>query len=314
MRWNLSVAALATSWGLISVLVSAVDLDATVLVFYRLLLAALTVAVVAAAAGRARLLRLPPRPWRLAVVGVVLAVHWSLFFLTIKLASVAVAVLTVYTAPIFIAVLAPLVLPERRSRVSLAALVPAGLGMALIALTSGGDGAHVDGLALATGLGAAATYAALVIATKRLRAGLEPTTIALWAYLVAATSLAPLLPTADRVLPDSAVEAGALALLGIVFTGVSGLIYITLLGHVTAQAVGILAFLEPVAAAVLAWLLLDEPLDAAILFGGGLVLAAGVLVVLREPPDALSVEAPLGAGAVEAGALEPGPEPSRIRA
>ena len=37
-------------------------------------------------------------------------------------------------------------------------------------------------------------------------------------------------------------------LLGVVFTAISGDIYVGLLAHVTAQAVGILAYLEPVGA------------------------------------------------------------------
>ena len=45
MRWNLYVAALAASWGLISVIVAHVDLSATVLVFWRVAIAAVTVAV-----------------------------------------------------------------------------------------------------------------------------------------------------------------------------------------------------------------------------------------------------------------------------
>jgi drug/metabolite transporter (DMT)-like permease len=78
----------------------------------------------------------------------------------------------------------------------------------------------------------------------------------------------------------------------VVFTGVSGIIYVTLLGLVTAQAIGVLAFLEPVSAAVLAWALLDQSLGTAVLVGGALVLAGGVAVVLAEPADAAAVEAP----------------------
>lgn len=290
MRWNVSIAALAASWGVISLIVAGVDLSAPVLVFWRLSLAALTIGLVSLALGRRSLLRLPRRAWRVVLVGVVLAAHWFLFFETIKLASVAVAVLTVYTAPIFLSLLAPLLLPERRSRVALAALVPAGAGLALIAL-AGEDGTHARPLALVTGLAAAITYAALVIATKRLTATLHPATIAFWAYSVAAAVLTPALALSARVLPETALDALGLVGLGVVLTGISGFIYISLLGRVTAQAIGILAFLEPVSAALLAWLVLDEALGAAVLAGGGLVLAAGVLVVLYEPAESVALEA-----------------------
>lgn len=290
MRWNVSIAALAASWGVISLIVAGVDLDATVLVFWRLSLAALTVGAVSLALRRRALLRLPRPVGPVVLVGVVLAAHWFLFFETIKLASVAVAVLTVYTAPIFLSLLAPLVLPERRSRVALAALVPAAAGLVLIAL-AGEGGTHARPLALVTGIAAALTYAGLVIATKRLTATLHPATIAFWIYAVAAAALAPLLLLAPRVLPESGLDALGLAGLGILFTGISGFVYITLLGKVTAQAIGILAFLEPVSAALLAWALLDEPLGASVVAGGALVLAAGLAVVVWEPADAVALEA-----------------------
>ena len=261
MRWNVAVAGLAAAWGLIAVIVSAVELDASVLVFWRLSLAAATMAVLLPLAGRRSLLRLPARPRVLVVLGLILGGHWLLYFLTIKLSSVAVAVLTVYTAPIFIAVVGPLVLPEARSRVGLAALAPASVGIVLIAL-SGDDGGHVRALALVTGVGAGAAYAALVIVGKRARMHLHPATIHVWTVLVGAAAVAPLLARAPRVLPQDPGELGAVLLLGIVFTGLSGLVYITLLGHVTTQAVGVLAFVEPVSASLLAWALLAEPLPA----------------------------------------------------
>jgi drug/metabolite transporter (DMT)-like permease len=291
VRWNAAVAGLAASWGFISILVAAVDLDATVLVFYRLLLAAVTVAVLAVAARRVGSLRPGPQWRRLVVIGLVLAVHWTLFFLTIKLSSVAVAVVTVYTAPILIAIVAPLALPESRSRVATLALAPATAGVVMIAL-AGEDGGHVRALALATGLGAAATYAALVVGGKRLRMHFHPVTYAFWVYVVAVVSMIPLLPFSGRVLPDSWRETGAVLLVGIVFTGLSGIVWVTLLGLVTAQAMGVLAFVEPVSAALLAWALLDEQLGVAVLVGGALVLAGGVAVVIAEPGDAAAVEAP----------------------
>jgi drug/metabolite transporter (DMT)-like permease len=283
VRWNLAVAGLAASWGVIAVIVAGVDLDARALVFWRLALAALALLVILAAVGRFDLVRLPDRPWRLAVVGAVLGAHWFLFFETIKRSSVAVAVLTVYTAPIFLAAVAPLFLPERRSRVAIVALVPASAGLVLIALAGEEGGGAVDAVAVALGLAAAATYAALVIATKRLTFSVEPATIAFWNYAVAALVLAPFLLGVPRVLPEDA-EIAWVAVLGVVFTALSGLLYIWLLRRVTAQAIGILAYLEPVSAALLAWAVLDEQLTAPVLLGGALVVAA--------PDEAAPIEAP----------------------
>jgi drug/metabolite transporter (DMT)-like permease len=290
MRWNLAVAALASSWGFIAVIVAAVDLDAAVLVFYRVAIAAAAIAIVLAAIRRLQLLR---PDWRVLVVGVFLAGHWFLFFETIKVSSVAVALLTVYTAPIFLALLAPVFLPERRSGIALLALAPAGGGLALIALL-GGEDSDANATGIATGLGAAISYAGLVIATKRLTARLPVVTITFWSYATAAATLAPFLVLTGRVLPHGD-EVGYVALLGAVFTALSGFVYVSLLRKVTAQAIGILAYLEVVSSALLAWAILDQSLGWAVLAGGALVVAGGALVVVYEPADAAPVEvSPVG--------------------
>jgi DME family drug/metabolite transporter len=296
VRWNLALAGLAASWGLIAVLVAAVDLGAESLAFSRLALAALTLAVLAVLTGRRRMLAPGGRLPALALLGLVQAAHWLLFFEAIKLGSVAVAVLTFYTAPIFLAVLAPSVLGERLSNVALGALVPGAIGIWLIAGSAPGGDA-VRGWAIVAGLGSAATYAALVVLSKRLlQSEVEPLTVAFWDCLVGALALAPLLLVAARVVPEGAGEWGAVLLLGAVFTGLSTLVYVGLLRHVTAQAAGILTFLEPVAAVVLAALLLGEPLGSRTLVGGALVLLAGLAVVALEPAAAPVTEAPAGVG------------------
>jgi drug/metabolite transporter, DME family len=284
LRWNLFIAGLAAAWGFIAVIVAGVELDAAVLVFHRLALAALATAAGAVLLGRTSVLRPPPRFWRLLVVGILLAAHWFLFFQTIKVASVAFAVVIVYTAPILIAVVAPLFLPERRSGVALLALLPALAGVALVA-TAGAGEFRAGPVGIAAGIGAAITYALLVVATKRLAASVSPPTITFWSYVVAAAVLAPFLAVAERILPAGA-ELGYVLLLGVVFTALSGLAYVWLLRRVTAQTVGIVAYLEPVSAALLAWAILGQPLGPAVLGGAALVVAGGALVVVAGPREA----------------------------
>jgi drug/metabolite transporter (DMT)-like permease len=289
LRWNLAVAALAASWGLIAVIVRKVDLDAQVLVFYRLAFAALTLGLVALVLRQLAKLRLERHRAWIAVIGVVLGAHWFLYFATIKLSSVAVAVLMAYLAPIAIALVAPFVLPEPRSRVALVALVPAAAGVALVAL-GGDEGGSVGPLALLAGLLTAATYAALVLMTKRIAADVPVLALSFWNYTIAAAAVTPLLLGADRVVP-TAEELPAVVALGVVFTALSGYLYITFLRHVTAQAIGVLAYIEPISAALMAWAFVDEALTWPVIVGGALVIAAGATVVFLEPADAAVPEA-----------------------
>jgi drug/metabolite transporter, DME family len=299
MRWNLGLAGLATSWGLIAVLAGAVALGAAPLAFLRLALAAITLAVVALASGRLPLLRPGPHLITLVALGVVQALHWWLFFEAVKRGSVALAVLTFYTAPLFLAVLAPLFLPERLSNVALGALVPGGIGVALVAL-AGDDGNAFGWVALACGIGSALTFAVLLVLSKQLlHAGAAPLTVAFWDCLIGSVVIAPALLFAGSVIPEDAAEWAAVLLLGIVFTGLSTLVYAALLRHVTAQTAGILTFLEPVSAVVLAWALLDESLSPQALVGGALVVCAGIAVVALEPMQQPASEAIAGVGSAD---------------
>ena len=218
--------------------------------------------------------------------------HWLLFFETVKHGSVALAVLTFYAAPLLLALVAPLVLPERWSAVILGAASVGAVGIALIALDSG-DGSSSP-WAVAAGLGSAATYAVLVLLSKRLLlAETPPLTVAFWDCAVGAAVVAPVLVVAGRIVPDGVDEWAAVLGLGVLLTGVSTLLY-NLPAARLRPGGGVLTFLEPVAGVLLAWALLTEEPGGATLVGGALVLAAGLAVVLVEPSETGVADAPPG--------------------
>ena len=299
MRWNLALAALAVSWGLVAVLAGAISVDPIPLAFFRLVIAAITLALVAVATGHARLLWPGRHLPALVALGCVQAVHWCLFFETVRRGSVALAVITFASAPVFLAVLAPAFLPEQVSRVAVAALVPGLAGITLVAL-AGGDGGAFDWIAVASGIGSALTFAVLLILSKGLlHAGAQPLTVAFWDCLGGGLVLAPALLFIARSVPESGEDWAALILLGAVLTGFATLAYAALLRHVTAQTAGVLTFLEPVSAVILAWWLLEQSISPQVLLGGALVLCAGIAVVVLAPTDGRVSEAVAGIGSTE---------------
>lgn len=291
--WNTAVAVIAASWGFVSVIVAGVDLPGEALVFWRCVLAALTLPAILLVLGRLDALALRRRRPQVLGLGLLLALHWLLFFETIKRASVAVAILLVYTAPIFLAVIAPLLLPERRSRVALAALAVSAPGIALIAL-AGDGGSGASAVAVATGLGAALTYALLIVGTKSVVRVVSPFTVTFWNYLVVSLLLVPVLAGSERVLPTAA-EWPAVLVLGAVLTAVLGVLYVRTLRNVTAQAAGLLSYVEPVSASLLAWAILGETVGWELAAGGLAVLVGGALVILYESAEPAAPDAPLAA-------------------
>jgi drug/metabolite transporter (DMT)-like permease len=279
-RWNLVVAGLAASWGFVSVIAAGVDLPASTLVFWRCVVAAITVPALVLLVRRVRLLVVEEGRNQLLGLAVLVAIHWALLFQTLKLASVAVAILTVYTAPIFLAVLAPIFLPESRSRIGLVALAVSAPGIALIAL-GGEGGAAVDPLAIATGLGAAITYAFLVIWTKSLVHNIAPVAVAFWSYALVGVIVLPFALGSGEFLPHGA-EWGYVLILGAILTAAAGVLYMRALKDVTAQAAGLLAYLDPVSASFLAGAILGQDFGWQVVVGGLAVVAGGALVVLYE--------------------------------
>ena len=248
--------------------------------------------------GRRSLLR-PPAP-TVPVLGLVLAVHWGLYFSAIKETSVASAVLITYAAPIFMALLAPVLIRERVPSTSIAALAVSACGIAAITLSGGHGGEAVRPLGVALALGAAVTYAFLIVLIKRWAADIDPLTVVVYQDATATAVLSPaLLFTSFGGL--DAGRIGYLLLLGVLLTGVSGTLYVAALRWVPATTAGILAYMEPVSGALLATALLGERLTPAVIAGGLAIVAAGITVVLAARGEVfVAIEEPVPVGPPDA--------------
>ena len=132
----------------------------------------------------------------------------------------------------------------------------------------------------------------MIVLLKRWAADVHPATIIVWQEGVAAVLLAPALLFANF---DSvgAADVGYLLILGIALTAVTGIVYVGALKWVPATTAGILAYMEPVSAALLAAVILGETLTPAVIVGGAAIVAAGVVVASRTPVPGGSVEEPV---------------------
>jgi drug/metabolite transporter (DMT)-like permease len=285
---SLVIAGVAVSWGAIGLFVKKVDLNAAAIVSWRVGLAAATIGIALAVLGRAAELRVPRAHWPgVALLAALLAAHWWLFFETMKLATVTVAVLFAYLAPVLLALLAPRLLQEPVTVRTLLALASAVVGMALVV---GGADERPGPAAIVCGVGAAVTYAFLIVVVKTMRRHVEAAPLAFWEYAGVTALLLPLGLASGGIAPASPGALGALVVLGVVLTGGCGFLYVRALHAVPAQTVGVLGYLEPVSAALLAAAVLGEELGVRTVVGGVLVLGAGLVVILRPPVAAATAE------------------------
>lgn len=273
-------------WGSAGVFGRWTQQPASVIVFYRVLFAAIAlVAMRLVTVGRGQddaPTRRSRLPWRLLVFsGVALALNWLFFFRAVGTTTVANAVLAYYVAPVFVTLLSPLLLKERLEQRT---IIAAGLAMiGLGVMTMQGGGLHgPDLLGIGYGLIAALFYALVTIAGKRL-SGVAPDFIVLIQTTVAVVLLAPFaLPR----LPWSAVQAwptlGQLLILGVmglVHTALALALYFKGMQQVKVQHVGVLGYLDPLSAVFFSWGFLHESPTLFTLVGGALILGATYLVL-----------------------------------
>lgn len=278
---KISTAALI--WGSMGVLIRFVPASPVVIVFWRGAFAALILLLVIVGGGRGNDLLVRKRRIGLPITGVLLLVSMVFFTRAVQLTTVANAILVVYTAPVLIALLAPLVLGEALRRRTLAALPLAVVGIGLIVAPQGLSfgGRHLTGIGLA-GVTAVA-YALLVLVGKRVVADLSARVVAFYQSAIAVLVLLPFI--IGQPLPPSAASWVMLATLGIVHTALAGMLYLAGLRDVSAQEAGMLAYLEPLSGATFGMVFLGEPLTLWLVAGGVLIVVAGWMVVAVRPPE-----------------------------
>lgn len=276
------VAAAAIIWGSNGVIVNLAPYDPQALAFFRVLFASLTLLPVVLLTRRGEMMT-AARQWKTMLsLGCLLALGWSLLFHSMKLIAIANAVLLNYTAPVFVALLAPLVLKERLERSTVLALAIAVAGIVVISYQQNlefGDPGSLNALGVVLGLLAGLAYAGYIILSKRTLSAFSSQVVAFWSY---AAALAFLFPSVVGIeLSTDPTSWVLLLVLGIFNTGFAVTLYLKGLGMAKAQKAAVLTYLEPASAVIFGLLFLDQQPTVFMLVGGLLILIAGYIVVSR---------------------------------
>jgi drug/metabolite transporter (DMT)-like permease len=216
---------------------------------------------------------------RLVVLGLCVAATVTLYTYSIRHTTAAVAALLVNSAPLYVAVLGPLLLHEPRPHRTALSLALAVVGIVLVS-----DPAQLRvGSASLSGLLAAAlsglTYSFVLIMGRALRGRVGGLTQTLWSDGITALVL---LPWALRAPLDTVIaNLDTLIPVGIFSLGLSYLLYFLSLERVRAQVVSMVALFEPVSGVLLAMAFFAEVPNALGWLGGALVIAS-IYLIVRE--------------------------------
>lgn len=233
-------------------------------------------------------------PVKLIAFGLSIALVTATYYGAIDRLKVAVAIVLQYSAPVVVVAWTALVLrrrPERRLLTSLAAAV---VGVVLVSgLLIGGTG-DVDPLGVAFGLASAFFFASYTLLSDEAGPAYGPVGAMFRAFAIASIFWAAVQAFAGW--PDPLFEPSNLP--RIVFVGIAGtllpfLLYVWGIQRVRAERGVIAATLEPVLAAIVAWLFLSETLSPIQIGGGALVIAAVIALQARPSAEHHELEAGL---------------------
>jgi drug/metabolite transporter (DMT)-like permease len=241
----------------------------------------LVLILVVVAPGRLRLTR-RELPYLLAFGVAGLAFVQWFYFLAIHRLAIGVALLIEYLAPLLVALWARFVQHAPVRRRIWVALALALTGLTLIVQLVGG-GATLSTAGVLFALGGAVAYATYVLLAEHAVGGRDPVSVLAWGFLFASVFWAAIAPWWS--FPGHAVTAHAplgwhlpiwalAAWMVVLGTIVPFFLLVSALRHISATTAGIVAMLEPVAGALVAWAWLGESLNGVQLAGAAVVLAA----------------------------------------
>ncbi len=279
-RALLALFAGASAIGLAPIFVRLSELGPVATAFYRLLLALPVLGVWLLFENR-RTTTVPRADRKLLLAaGLFFAADLAVWHWSIRFTTVANATLLANSAPLFVTLASWLWFGERiKSRFLLGMAIAFSGAVLLMGESVNLSRTRVTGDAL--GLLTAVFYAGYIIAVTRLRARQSTARVMFWSGAVCCLALLPVaMLSGEALLPHT--TRGWLVLAGLALVSHAGgqSLIAYALAHLPATFSSVTLLWQTVAAALLAWLLLAEPLSP-VQMAGGVVVLAGILLARR---------------------------------
>jgi drug/metabolite transporter (DMT)-like permease len=201
--------------------------------------------------------------------------HWS-----IRYTTVANATLFANFAPVYVTLAAVVFFRERFNKVFLIALVISTLGSIILMGTSASlNGEYLRGDIL--GMIAAIFYAAYLISVGRLRSKFSTATIMFWSGISFVLVLYPVcLISGDVLIPETLNGWASLFSLAWISHLLGQGLIAWALAHLSTAFSSVSLLVQPVCAALLAWVIFSETLNI-LQISGGLIVLSGIYLARR---------------------------------
>jgi drug/metabolite transporter (DMT)-like permease len=262
-------------FGFTGILGQLIELNSNILVWHRLWMAAIGMLAYVVIVGKWKLLSLP-EIINITTVSSVIVVHWLLFYGSIKLASVSVAMICLSTIALFTAILDPLIHRKPVAKAELLLSVFAVVGVFFMAEDQKN---HILGIAV--GLASAFFSALFTVLNKNLVMRYDSRLLSFYELFTGFILLCILLPLVNAFVPlgkwtPSGSDWLYLTLLSLFCTVVAFSLSLSSLRFLSPFTVNLSINLEPVYGIALAFMIFKEYRELGLGFylGAGLILAS----------------------------------------
>jgi drug/metabolite transporter (DMT)-like permease len=207
--------------------------------------------------------------------GVLLALHWTAFFQAINVSNVAIGLLSFSSFPLFTAILEPLLLHQRPSRIQIfaALMILPGIFMLVPSFTL----QNQTTLGVMWGVLSGASFALLSVTNRWLGRTYSSLMISLYQDGIAAIVLLPIFLFTAPGTSWTPQTLLILIILGVVCTALAHTLFIASMRDITAQTASLLASLEPVWGIIFGIVLLGAIPTTRTLLGGAIIISATLL-------------------------------------
>lgn len=209
--------------------------------------------------------------------GAIIGVNWIFLFEAYRFTTVAVATLCYYLQPTLLILVSPIFFKEKLTGKKLFYALIAFLGMVLVSgVLGGGDTGSLKGVAF--GLAAAVLYTMAVVINK-ITLGVDPYEKTIIQLASAGIVLIPYILMTEDI---SAVQLDTITIILVLIVGIihTGLVYFFYFGsmeRMSAQAVAVFSYIDPVVAVIASWAFLGEPLTVPVIIGAVLIIGSAFL-------------------------------------
>ncbi|MDP2217013.1 MAG: DMT family transporter [Methanolobus sp.] len=254
------------------------------LIFYKQFFGVLSLLVFIVIAGKISLLMPRRKKKYLLLLGIINTATLLTYFVCIRYTSFSVAILLLYTAPMYVTLLSPVTPKEPITRKGMVALALSLTGLLFIVdLQAALDGFSNGGeylLGMTAGILSGFIFGCEIILIRYLKDDYSSVAQLFWYTLIGVVLLFPFgAKLSQPVLLDN---LGMLVFFGVINTALAALLYVSGISQIKAQIGSILALIEPVSGIFFDYTILHTPLYVSTIIGCVFILLGATVAVLEK--------------------------------